>query len=219
MIPVMSRSCHGGPRFGYKIVGLKTRFALAIVLTIVLAAMGCAWMMPDATPLVIYRRQGVGSKGSIFAPSLWQLTVDVNGKVTVVGNPDTPLLGTMPKVDLFSSDSLTELRDVLDSDEMQSLHPEQLLEASRKIKAPEYTYTLIYGGRILQAVSGAIPPEMMRVLRLLDQKLQIMDSEATAPGVDQFIIIQEATPTLIRSSPTPLVPTKPAPRSAATPTR
>ncbi len=83
---------------------MKQRLALVSVLAIVIAATGCAWTMPDAAPLVIYRRQGTGSRGSIFI-SMWQLTVDVNGKLTVVGNPGSPLQ-TVPKLDVASSESL-----------------------------------------------------------------------------------------------------------------
>ena len=196
---------------------MKERIALVAILALVLAATGCAWMMPDADPLVVYRRQSAGSKGSILI-AMWQMTVDVNGKITAVANPGN-VLSTVPKVDRASNDFITELRSALESDEMQSLRPEQLLEASRKIKAPEYTYTLLYGGRVLQAVSGAIPPGMMRTLRLLDQKLQIMDSQATAPGVDQFGTIPQATATPTRPAATPLAPTKPAARGTATPVR
>jgi hypothetical protein len=201
-----------------EVVAMKERLALIGVLAIVLATTGCAWVMTDSAALVIYRRQGTGSKGSIFI-SMWQLTIDVNGKITVVANPDTPLLRTVPKVDLASSESMAELRSVLDSEEMQSLRPEQLLEASRKVKAPEYTYTLLYRGRVLQAVAGAVPPEMIPALRLLDQKLQLMDSQATAPGVDQFGTIQLVTATPARPSPIPLTPTRPSSRGTATPVR
>ena len=196
---------------------MKARIALVGILALVLAATSCAWMMPDADPLVIYRRQGTGSKGSILI-AMWQLTVDVNGKITVVANPGN-VLSTVPKVDRASNDFIAELRSALESDEMQSLRPEQLLESSRKVKTPEYTYTLIYSGRVLQTVSGAIPPEMLRALRLLDQKLQIMDSQATAPGVDQFGTIPQATATPTRPAATPLAPTKPAARGTATPVR